>query len=143
MNKINTLWVVDDDEIYRFAIKIIINRAAIAENTFYYNNGQVAIDAFSENLASPDQLPDLILLDLNMPVLDGWQFLDALCKILPTLNKKVHIFLVSSSNDEEDFERAKTWKEVADFIVKPLTTQALHAILARLHPDALQPQQLL
>jgi len=132
MNKVNNLWVVDDDEIYRFAIKIIINRAGISEQTFYFNNGQVAIDAFIENLQTPDQLPDLILLDLNMPILDGWQFLDELSKLLHDVRKKINIFLVSSSNDEEDVARAKSFDIVQDLIVKPLTTKALNDILIRL-----------
>ncbi|KAA0991914.1 response regulator [Dyadobacter aurulentus] len=132
MNKVNNLWVVDDDEIYRFAIKIIINRAGISEQTFYFNNGQVAIDAFIDNLHTPDQLPDLILLDLNMPVLDGWQFLDEVSKLLHNVPKKVNIFLVSSSNDEEDVARAKSFDIVQDLIVKPLTTKALNDILIRL-----------
>ncbi|WP_439555489.1 response regulator [Dyadobacter sp.] len=132
MNKVNRLWVVDDDEIYRFAIKIIINRACIAEQTFYFDNGQVAVDAFIENLSDPSQLPDLILLDLNMPVLDGWQFLDAVGKLLPSLSKKVNIFLVSSSNDEEDFERARSLRDVHDLIVKPLTIKALNEVMLRL-----------
>ncbi|WP_031526582.1 response regulator [Dyadobacter crusticola] len=132
MNKVNKLWVVDDDEIYRFAIKIIINRAGIAEETSYFNNGQAAIDAFVENLGDPGQLPDLILLDLNMPVLDGWQFLDAVSKLLPSLPKKVNIFLVSSSNDEEDFEKARSLREVQDLIVKPLTIKSLQEIMQRL-----------
>lgn len=132
MNKVNNLWVVDDDEIYRFAIKIIINRAGISEQTFYFNNGQVAIDAFVEHLHTPDQLPDLILLDLNMPVLDGWQFLDEVSKLLHNVPKKVNIFLVSSSNDDEDVARAKSFDIVQDLIVKPLTTKALNDILIRL-----------
>ncbi|CAG5068173.1 Regulator of RpoS [Dyadobacter sp. CECT 9623] len=132
MEKINNLWVVDDDEIYRFAVNIIIDRSAIAKQTNYFNNGQLAIDAFNENLSTPDKLPDLILLDLNMPVLDGWQFLDAVGKLLPTVQKKVHIFLVSSSNDEEDFARAQSLSEVQDLIVKPLTPKVLAEILARI-----------
>ncbi|MCE7060880.1 response regulator [Dyadobacter sp. CY343] len=132
MDKVTNLWVVDDDEIYRFAVNIIIGRSAIAEQTNYFNNGQLAIDAFNENLGTPDKLPDLILLDLNMPVLDGWQFLDAVGKLLPTVQKKVHIFIVSSSNDEEDFARAQSLSEVQDLIVKPLTPKVLTEILARI-----------
>jgi CheY-like chemotaxis protein len=135
MNRINNLWVVDDDEIYRFAINIIINRSGIADQISYFGNGQVAINTFIENMGEPEQLPDLILLDLNMPVLDGWQFLDAVSKLLPSLLKKVNIFLVSSSNDEEDFERARTLPEVIDMIVKPLTVKTLNEILTRVQQN--------
>jgi CheY-like chemotaxis protein len=131
MSKVNNLWVVDDDEIYRFAIKIIINRAEIAEQTYYFNNGQVAIDAFRENMLDPEQLPDLILLDLNMPILDGWQFLEAFNGLSPAVSKKIKIYLVTSSNDEEDYNRARSNSSVDDLIVKPLTINALRDITAR------------
>ena len=131
MSKVNNLWVVDDDEIYRFAIKIIINRAEIAEQTHYFNNGQVAIDAFRENLLAPEQLPDMIFLDLNMPILDGWQFLEAFSCLSPAISKKIKIFLVTSSNDEEDYKRARMTGNVDDFIVKPLTINALRSIMVK------------
>jgi CheY-like chemotaxis protein len=130
MNKISTTWVVDDDEIYRFAIKIIMKRANISEKTLFFHNGKMAIDFFIENLHKPDELPDLILLDLNMPVLDGWQFLDAYEKLEPQISKSIAIYLVSSTIDEQDYNRAKSISCVTELIVKPLTIADINRILA-------------
>lgn len=135
MNKISSTWVIDDDEIYRFAIKLIMKRADITEKTLFFHNGKVAIDYFTENLHNPDELPDLILLDLNMPVLDGWQFLDAYELLKPQISKNITIYLVSSTIDEQDYNRAKTISCVKELIVKPLTIKDIHKILATFNSD--------
>ncbi|KAA6439835.1 response regulator [Dyadobacter flavalbus] len=134
MNKISTTWVIDDDEIYRFAIKLIMKRADITEKTLFFHNGKMAIDFFTVNLQNPNELPDLILLDLNMPVLDGWQFLDAYEKLKPQISKNITIYLVSSTIDEQDYNRAKSISCVKELIVKPLTTKDIQRILAAFNP---------
>ncbi|MEQ8534886.1 MAG: response regulator, partial [Imperialibacter sp.] len=81
-------------------------------------------------ITSSDELPDVILLDINMPVMDGWQFLDEFVKIKPLIKKKITIYMVSSSIDEADLERAKTYEEVSDFIVKPVKAEDLEKMLS-------------
>jgi CheY-like chemotaxis protein len=132
MNKIKIACVVDDDEIYTFTVKRIIARSEIAEKTIFFHNGQAALDFFVANTKNTTELPDLILLDINMPVLDGWQFLDGYVKLVPTMGKKITVFIVSSSIDEEDYARARAIEIVSDFIVKPLTVEHLHDILEQL-----------
>jgi CheY-like chemotaxis protein len=129
MKKINTLCVIDDDDIYTFTIKRIIAKAEVAEKTIFFHNGRVAIDFFHDGLEAIASLPDLILLDLNMPVLDGWQFLDEFIKLVPRIGKKILIYIVSSSIDEDDFKRAKKMELVSDFIVKPLNAIDLRSIV--------------
>jgi len=129
MKKINTLCVIDDDDIYTFTIKRIIAKAEVAEKTIFFHNGRVAIDFFHDGLQAIASLPDLILLDLNMPVLDGWQFLDEFIKLVPRIGKKIQIYIVSSSIDEDDFKRAKKMELVSDFIVKPLNAIDLRSIV--------------
>ena len=135
MNKINSTWIIDDDEIYRFAIKLILKRAGITEKTLFFHNGKAAIDYFTENLQNPDQLPDLILLDLNMPVLDGWQFLDAYELLKPQISKNIIIYLVSSTIDEQDYSRAKAISCVTELIVKPLTLKDIQRIMEAFNRD--------
>lgn len=132
MNKINLACIVDDDDIYTFSAKKIIARADIAENTIFFHNGRAALDYLSKNLEQYNQLPDLILLDLNMPVLDGWQFMDEFAKLVPYINKKITVYIVSSSIDEEDYQRAKAIELISDFAVKPLTVTHLQNILSDL-----------
>ncbi len=132
MKKINTLCVIDDDAIYTFTIKRIIAKAEVAENTMFFHNGKVALDFFVENVSLTDSLPDLILLDINMPVLDGWQFMDQFINILPQIQKQIAIYIVSSSNDPEDINKARAIAEITDFVVKPITVQTLQDITYQL-----------
>lgn len=129
MKKIDTLCVIDDDDIYTFTIKRIIAKAEVAEKTIFFHNGRVAIDFIHDCVEAIANLPDMILLDLNMPVLDGWQFLDEFIKLVPRIGKKILIYIVSSSIDEDDFKRAKEMELVSDFIVKPLNAMDLRSIV--------------
>ncbi|WP_158827080.1 response regulator [Mucilaginibacter lacusdianchii] len=125
MSKIDILCVIDDDEIYTFTIKRIIKAADVTENTLFFENGQAALEFFTENKNNPSLLPELILLDLNMPILDGWQFLDRFIKMVPHLEKKITVYIVSSSIDEADYKRAEAIEQVSDFMVKPISVQQL------------------
>lgn len=129
MNKIQTLCVVDDDEIYTFTVKRLVKTTGMAASTLFFENGQYAIDFFKQNTANPAALPELILLDLNMPVLDGWQFIDQFIPLTHLIDKKITIYIVSSSIDEADYKRAKSIKEVKDFIVKPINADTFKQIV--------------
>ncbi|RFZ90310.1 response regulator [Mucilaginibacter conchicola] len=133
MKKISIACVVDDDEIYTFSVKRIIAKADIAEKTIFFHNGKAALDFVIENRQNTGELPDLILLDLNMPVLDGWQFLDEFKALVPAIHKKITVYIVSSSIDEADYAKAREIELVSDFIVKPLTVNHLHDILTQIH----------
>jgi CheY-like chemotaxis protein len=129
MKKFNLACVIDDDDIYTFTVKRIIAHSQIAESTIFFPNGKVALDFFVEYMTVAEKLPDLILLDINMPVLDGWQFMVEFVKLIPHMAKKITIYIVSSSIDEEDHKKAKAIDAVSDFIVKPVTIDKLHHIL--------------
>jgi len=126
MKKIETACIIDDDEIYTYAVKKIIAITEIASKTIFFANGQMALDFFRDNLTHAENLPDLVLLDINMPVLDGWQFMDEFCKLL--ISKKISIYIVSSSIDEADFKRSCCYRQITDFIVKPITANKLREI---------------
>jgi CheY-like chemotaxis protein len=78
------------------------------------------------------QLPEIILLDLNMPVMDGWEFLEEFTLLKPRLEKKITIYVVSSSIAPSDIQRAEAINEVTDYIVKPITTEKLLDMLKNL-----------
>ncbi|MCF2447680.1 response regulator [Dyadobacter sp. CY345] len=128
MNKLNTVCVIDDDLIYSIAIKHIIKRSEISTDTLFFKNGQVALEYFMQNLTDLALLPDVILLDLNMPVLDGWQFLDKYEPLIDKLSKIIPVYIVSSSVDEDEYNKAKSFHTVKDFIVKPITVERLQQI---------------
>ena len=122
MKKIDIACVIDDDDIYTFTIKKIIDNSQLAEKTLFFPNGKLALDFFNEYVHQTTHLPDLILLDINMPVLDGWQFMDEFIKLSPLINKRIVVYIVSSSIDRADFNRAKGYEQISDFIIKPVSS---------------------
>jgi CheY-like chemotaxis protein len=124
VKSINTVCVVDDDEIYVYGIKKLIYLKQLCENLIEFRNGKDAID-FLQNPDNSDQLPDVIFLDINMPVMDGWDFMENYAKIKPNLGKKITVYMVSSSINDEDIQRAKTISDISDYVVKPVTYDKL------------------
>lgn len=123
MNKINNLYVIDDDEIYQYLTNEIINSTQLVNNIKFFSNGSDAIEFLKLIKDIPEQLPEVILLDLFMPVLDGWGFLEKFTDVKLKINKKIIIYIISSSIDPEDVQKAKTISEVTDYIIKPLTRE--------------------
>ncbi|MEQ9098160.1 MAG: response regulator [Imperialibacter sp.] len=130
MSMVDLACIIDDDQIYVFGLKKLIHFHKYSKNLLVFKNGAEAIKYMKPLITSSDELPDVILLDINMPVMDGWQFLDEFVKIKPLIKKKITIYMVSSSIDEADLERAKTYEEVSDFIVKPVKAEDLEKMLS-------------
>ncbi|WOK07596.1 response regulator [Imperialibacter roseus] len=130
MSMVDLACIIDDDQIYVFGLRKLIDFHKYSKNLLVFKNGAEAIKYMKPLITSSDELPDVILLDINMPVMDGWQFLDEFVKIKPLIKKKITIYMVSSSIDEADLERAKTYEEVSDFIVKPVKEPDLAKILS-------------
>ena len=116
------IWIVDDDRIYRLSaiafIKLLFPEVEINE----YENGKQALDALKNNQ------PDLILLDLNMPIIDGWDLLNEFDDL--SLKRELKVCLVSSSLDFNDRERARNNPYVSDFKLKPLSENDLKEIIS-------------
>lgn len=127
-----TICVVDDDEIYQFVIKSQIESRKLARKILMFSDGELAIDFFKTVADNADELPDLVLLDLNMPIMDGWEFLDEFIMLKPKLPKKVTIYVVTSSINQTDIDRAKRISEVTDYIVKPINEETLMDMLLKL-----------
>jgi CheY-like chemotaxis protein len=121
-DKINLL-VIDDDDINIFIIKKIVEKTGYDAQMVAKTNGQLAIDYLTELKTTQQQLPDLILIDINMPVLNGWEFLEAYEKL--GIDHEIDMYMLSSSVYENDIEKAKTYKTVKGFISKPLSIERL------------------
>ncbi len=120
--------VIDDDQIYLFGVSRLIEIHKLCDALLIYKNGQEALDAFKAMLEHQEELPDIIMLDLNMPVMDGWEFLEEFVKIKPRSEKRITIYIVSSSINPKEIEKAKSISDVSDYIVKPVTADKLKEI---------------
>jgi len=130
MKKVDLACIIDDDPIYIFATKKVMQMTDFCNDILVYNNGKEALDNLKDIVSSGENVPDIILLDVNMPVMDGWQFLDEFVQI--PANKKICIYMVTSSIDPDDINKAKTYDSLKNYIVKPITTQVLQNILSDL-----------
>jgi len=122
-NKIT--YIIDDDKLSIKLMSMLISKNEFCEEIISFSNPQLALDELKKNCNIPLNLPDVILLDLNMPILDGWQFLDEF--ILLPICKEICIFIVSSSIDPYDIEMAKEYDMVKSYIMKPITSKKLEA----------------
>jgi CheY-like chemotaxis protein len=125
MTTLKTLTLVDDDDIFVFLTTKIIEQTNLVDLIKVFGNGLDAINFLKENKNNVDALPDIILLDLSMPIMNGWQFLEEYNKLNPTIGKKITIYICSSSISPDDITRAKTISEVSDYIIKPITKDKL------------------
>jgi CheY-like chemotaxis protein len=121
--------IIDDDEVYVYLIKKIIKQTNLVDLIKIFGNGLDAIDFLKENSDNPDSLPEIILLDLSMPIMDGWQFLEEYMLLYPKLGRKITIYIVTSSISPSDIIKAKSISEVTDYIIKPITKEKLIEII--------------
>ncbi len=127
MKKINTVCIVEDDPVHLFVTNRFLTKSGLVEKVMVCSNGKDAFEQLNGMHLNEELLPELILLDLNMPVWDGWQFLDAFVKI--PLKQKVVIYILTSSEASEDVRRAEFYNLKNNYIVKPITLPQLETII--------------
>nr|WP_321410832.1 response regulator [uncultured Allomuricauda sp.] len=131
MKAIN-VFVVDDDDIYQFTTGVNLKSIPNVKSIKNFYDGAEAMEHILEHQNDENQLPDLIFLDINMPVMDGFQFMAEFTDLLPKLNKKIKVYMVSSSLDTKDMERSKRIDAIADYLVKPVSSMNLKEILSKM-----------
>lgn len=135
MNNSLNVCIVDDDDVYQFTMKISLKSFTSVNKILAFFNGEEAMNFMLDNLHTESELPDVIFLDINMPIIDGFQFMEEYAKIKPEVGKKITVFMVSSSVDPIDIERAKKISEISDYIIKPIRENQLKTILAGLEEN--------
>jgi CheY-like chemotaxis protein len=126
---VKNIFLIDDDPIFVFLTRKIISSTATTSEISEFSDGQTAIDFLNAIANSPELLPDIIFLDLSMPVMDGWQFLQEYILLEPRLKKRITLYIVSSSISPHDVERSKTFQVVSDFLIKPLEEEKIAEII--------------
>lgn len=127
--KFNDVFVVDDDIIFHFIIKKLLLNNDINVIPTFFENGMEAIEGLKRKLNTGENQPDLILLDINMPILDGWQFLEEFKILKKLIEKQIVIYIISSSDNQYDLDKAKDYSdEVTDYYLKPMSGDEIKAI---------------
>jgi two-component system, chemotaxis family, chemotaxis protein CheY len=112
------IFLVDDDHIYQFTAKKTLEAMGVSQEVSIFMDGEAAMQYIKSHLKDVDLLPDVIFLDINMPVMDGWQFVEEFQKL--DLAKKVALFMVSSSVDEADLNKSRQYPIIKEYIIKPV-----------------------
>ncbi len=130
MKKIKTIYIVDDDPITVFGIRKILESIVDCENISTFGNGKLALDAIIQIISNSQDIPDVVFLDINMPIMDGWQFLEEFTKL--RIKKKIRVNIVTSSIDDIDRKRWQSYQgkthHTITFNNKPLRKENLAEI---------------
>ncbi len=125
---IELVLLVDDNDTDNFISKRIIELTGFAKNVEVRNSGKAALDYLRENQENLDRVPNIIFLDINMPVVDGFVFLYEFDKFTQPLKDKAKIIILSSSDNKRDIDKIVNNNHVINFITKPLTEVSLEEI---------------
>jgi CheY-like chemotaxis protein len=132
MKKINNILLVDDDEVASYINKLIIKSLGLTENIHVALNGEEALNFIKNNYIKDtvigESCPALVFLDLNMPVMDGFEFLESLKQLKDPDPSGIPIVLLTSSASRKDAERAKVHK-ISGYIHKPLTEEKVREVV--------------
>ncbi len=121
--------LMDDDEVNNFICSSIIQKCIPESRVISFLNGKQGLDYLESLLGKNDyNLPDLIFLDISMPVMNGWEFLDRYKKIANRFSKKIVLMMLTASVLDKDVKKAKTYDIVDDYISKPLKQEELFKV---------------
>jgi CheY-like chemotaxis protein len=129
MNK-KIMWIIDDDVIYQKIIHKLIQKTEVISSHASFTNGNEALNTLKNTIEEKNLLPDIILLDINMPIMDGWEFMEEIKIIKSKIDKRITIYMVSSSIAPEDKNKSKTFADIFDYISKPLSVNDLMTIVS-------------
>ncbi len=127
----NKILCVDDDPITLMLCKKVIAKANFSDDIESAKDGVEALQFFNSVIdddKKSENYPKLVFLDLNMPIMDGWEFLDEFSKNLTASFPMTRIIVLSSSVDPKDINKSKNYPMVLDFLPKPITVEMLNNI---------------
>ncbi len=125
----SVVYIIDDNMVSEFATKMVLQQSKIACDVFSFDSAELGLANFVDSLEKMKNIPDIILLDLNMPGMDGWEFLSRLTKIKYPRNK-VAIYVLSTFTSAKARERARTHELVNGLFERPLTKNNVETIFS-------------
>lgn len=130
VKKIKEIWVIEDDPITSMLLRKLIERGQFAQSTVAFHNGKLPIQQMRKRREDGDAFPDLIMLDINMPVMDGWEFLDHIVSEFNDLG--LPIVIMTSSIDTNDVKKSKNYCCVKGYYYKPVTMDNFNKIISEI-----------
>lgn len=127
MAKFSDVLLVEDDPITVMVCERIIKMTSFADKVVSCQNGKIGFD-YLISMKEKGTVPKIIFLDINMPIMNGWDFLNELDKVQSDFKVLPCIYLLSSTVDPEDYSKARSFSLVKDFISKPLSKEILERI---------------
>lgn len=128
--KIKILFI-DDDKATNFLNKHIAKSSSIIDSIYLMHSGFEAITFLKNCLTDNTKKPNLIFLDINMPAMNGWEFLEQFYALDEDLINEINVIILSSSDDPRDLNKFENNKKLSDFLRKPLNKEALETVLTK------------
>jgi len=127
MSEWKNVIIVEDDPIAALLTKKVLENDSAFGAYQHYLNGKAALDGLTKFLAVTGEIPELILLDLNMPVMNGWQFLETISH--DAALSRIPVIILTSSIDPRDIARSQKYSSVLGYLSKPINIKEVHNLL--------------
>lgn len=121
--------LIDDSEIDNYINKAIISKSDIVSEVVTKTSGREALDYLIELKEEVDLLPDIIFLDIRMPGMDGYEFIEHYKNLPSTLKEKCRVFVLSSSTNPTDVARSESYEEIEKHLAKPLAHHSIEKLI--------------
>ncbi|WP_414729492.1 response regulator [Zhongshania aliphaticivorans] len=138
MNKLKRVLLVDDCKATNYIHRLVIEKYGCAEAVVEVNNGREALEYLTTEVDGSYPKPELVFLDINMPVMNGWQFLEKYADVPEAQQAGVVVVMLTTSLNPDDASLAQSKAAVKSFSSKPLTESRLDDVLAENYPEALR-----
>lgn len=133
--KLNCVLLIDDDEATNFIHDMVVRQSGVTDNIVAVESGQAALDFLNSNDGSGANKPDLIFLDINMPGMNGWEFLEKYKLLDDDKRGGIVMVMLTTSLNPDDAMKSKKFNSIKDFLNKPLSTEMIDKVVEKHFPD--------
>jgi CheY-like chemotaxis protein len=124
--------VIDDNLVFRKLTKMLLNKLGISEtDILLFKNGNEIYEFICGKIDAIEDLPTILFLDLNMPIMDGWEFLKLFKLFKKEHNYNPEIYILTSSVNDKDHKKAKKFVSIKDYLTKPINEDILKNIIIK------------